>query len=42
MHRPFRTATIAALILSALAAPAWAAPKRMVTYDSASPTAKKT
>ncbi|MBI5942695.1 MAG: hypothetical protein HY859_20020 [Caulobacterales bacterium] len=41
MSRLFRTATVAALILSALAAPAWAAQKRMVTYDSASPAAKR-
>lgn len=41
MSRLLRTATVAALILSALAAPAWAAQKRMVTYDSASPTAKR-
>ncbi len=42
MSRPFRTATVAALILSALAAPAaWAAQKRMVTYDSATPAAKR-
>lgn len=41
MSRPFRAAAVAALILSALAAPAWAAQKRMVSYDSASPTAKR-
>ena len=42
MSRLFRTATVAALILSALAAPAaWAAQKRMVSYDSASPAAKR-
>jgi len=43
MSRPFRTAAAAALILSALAAPlpASAAQKRMVSYDSVSPTAKR-
>lgn len=41
MSRLFRTATVVAMILSAVAAPAWAAQKRMVSYDSASPTARK-
>ena len=42
MSRAFRLAAVAALILSTLtAAPAWAAPKRMVSYDSASPSAKR-
>ena len=41
MFRLFRTVAAAVLVLSASAAPAWAAQKRMVTYDSASPTAKK-
>lgn len=40
MVRPLRTVVLAALILSA-AAPALAAQKRMVTYDSASPAAKQ-
>jgi len=40
MPRPLRTAAVAALIL-AVAAPAWAAAKRMVSYDSASPAAKR-
>ena len=40
MTRPFRTAALAVLILS-LAAPAFAAQKRMVTYDAASPTARR-
>ncbi|MDP1737338.1 MAG: hypothetical protein Q8L23_07845 [Caulobacter sp.] len=41
MLRPLATATLAALVLSAAAAPAWAAQKRMVSYDSASPAAKR-
>lgn len=40
MARPFRTVVLAALILS-VAAPALAAQKRMVTYDSASPAARR-
>lgn len=41
MSRLLRTAAVAALILSAIATPAWAAQKRMVTYDSASPAARR-
>lgn len=41
MLRPLRLAAVAALILSSAAAPAWAAQKRMVSYDSASPSAKR-
>ncbi|MDO9223106.1 MAG: hypothetical protein Q7U20_05250, partial [Caulobacter sp.] len=42
MSRAFRLAAVAALILSTVAAaPAWAAPKRMVSYDSASPAARR-
>jgi hypothetical protein len=40
MTRPFRTVALAVLILS-LATPAFAAQKRMVTYDAASPTARR-
>lgn len=40
MIRPLRTAALAVLVLS-LAAPAFAAQKRMVTYDAASPTARR-
>lgn len=40
MIRPLRAAILAALILS-LAGPALAAPKRMVTYDAVSPTARR-
>jgi len=42
MSRAFRLAAVAALILSTMAAaPAWAAQKRMVSYDSASPSARR-
>lgn len=41
MLRPLTTAAMAALILSAGAAPAFAAQKRMVSYDSASPAARR-
>ncbi|MFA7264332.1 MAG: hypothetical protein WC068_15040 [Caulobacter sp.] len=41
MLRPLATAALAALVLSAGAAPAFAAQKRMVSYDSASPAAKR-
>jgi len=40
MTRPLHTVVLTALILS-LAGPALAAPKRMVTYDAVSPTARR-
>ncbi len=40
MTRPLHTVILTALILS-LAGPALAAPKRMVTYDAVSPTARR-